>query len=73
MAGDPEPTLFAFQLNGWYDTTPVPWKSLPPLLLTMLMTRPYPIGDAASTPPVFTSVSWIASELRPVRLMLKSL
>lgn len=70
MDGEPVGALLSFQPSGWRSppTDPLNWS--PPLLLTMLITSDMPIGADASTPPVFTCVSSMASVLRPVLLML---
>ena len=57
--------LSPFHFMGWMAKAPVPLKVLPPLLVMTLIDSPVPIGVDASTPPVFTCVSWIMSD--PVR------
>ena len=74
VAGVPlPPVLSLFQAKGWNVHPPEPLTWLPPLLLIMFSTRPYPIGEAASTPPVLICTSCTASVLRAVRLMFESL
>src|SRR5688572_32523795 len=74
VAGVPTPPVLSlFQANGWYVHPADPLYWLPPLLLIMFRTRPYPIGEAASTPPVLIWMSATASVLRAVRLMFESL